>query len=217
MWTLVWIVIILHERMMLHMHPLVPMVLNIPMLLADDFDFSRDLHELVSLSTFFKKKYYGTWQHPRNKLQHQLDHIFIFKPDIRWSTNCESCAFGQLIDNDHIYPIGEMMSFSTPFCKVYISISIDSDHRSVRCSIRFLVNLQRKTWSSHSTIPTRLYPIFRSGHKNQICRHNYFVPLKNIPCRRVLRSSFPFTFYGSNFYTSNTKPCSPSMVCCKRS
>ena len=76
-----------------------------------------ELHELASLSTFFKKKYYGTWQHPRSKLQHQLDHIFIFKPDIRRFTNCESCAFGQLID---------------------------SDHRAVRCSIRFLVSLQRK-------------------------------------------------------------------------
>ena len=29
-----------------------------------------ELRELVLLSTFFKKKYYGTWQHPRSKLQH---------------------------------------------------------------------------------------------------------------------------------------------------
>jgi hypothetical protein len=43
-----------------------------------------ELHELASLSTFFKKKYYGTWQQPRSKLQHQLDHIFIFST--RYST-----------------------------------------------------------------------------------------------------------------------------------
>jgi hypothetical protein len=41
-----------------------------------------ELHELASLSTFFKKKYCGTWQHPQSKLQHQLDHIFICKPNI---------------------------------------------------------------------------------------------------------------------------------------
>ena len=36
-----------------------------------------DLHNLVALSSFFKKKHYGTWQHPRSKNLHQIDHIFV--------------------------------------------------------------------------------------------------------------------------------------------
>jgi hypothetical protein len=37
-----------------------------------------ELHDLVALSSaFFNKKHYDTWQHPRSKLQHQLDHIFV--------------------------------------------------------------------------------------------------------------------------------------------
>ena len=74
-------------------------------------------HDLAALSSFFKKKHYGTWQHPRSKLQHQLDHIFVSKYDLRRFTNCESCASGQLVD---------------------------SDHRCVQCSLRFLIHLQRK-------------------------------------------------------------------------
>jgi hypothetical protein len=62
-----------------------------------------------------KKRQYGTWQHPRSKLQHH--YIFALQHDLKRFTNCESCAFGQLID---------------------------SDHRAFKCSIRFLVHLQRK-------------------------------------------------------------------------
>jgi hypothetical protein len=76
-----------------------------------------ELHDLATLSSFFKKQYYGTWHYPRSKLQHQLDHVFVLKSDLRRFTNCESCAFRQLID---------------------------SDHRCVRCALRFLVHLQRK-------------------------------------------------------------------------
>ena len=75
------------------------------------------LHGLASLSSFFKKQYYGTWQHPRSKHQHQLDHIFVLGADVKRFKDAGSCRFGQLID---------------------------SDHRAVRCSLRFAVHLQRK-------------------------------------------------------------------------
>jgi len=39
--------------------------------------FLELLHTLTSLSSFLKKKHYGTWQHPRSNLQHQLDYIFV--------------------------------------------------------------------------------------------------------------------------------------------
>jgi hypothetical protein len=36
-----------------------------------------EIHNLASLSSFFKKRHYGTWQHPRSKLQNHL-HYFFF-------------------------------------------------------------------------------------------------------------------------------------------
>jgi hypothetical protein len=36
-----------------------------------------NIHNLVAFTPFFKKKHYGTWQHPRSKLQHQEDRIFV--------------------------------------------------------------------------------------------------------------------------------------------
>jgi len=48
-----------------------------------------EIHDLAALSSFFKKQYFGTWQHPRSKLQHQLDHIFVTKSNLHRFTNCE--------------------------------------------------------------------------------------------------------------------------------
>jgi hypothetical protein len=48
-----------------------------------------------------KKKHYGIGQHPRSKLQHQLDHMFGSGKDYTRFTNAKSCRFGQLIVCDH--------------------------------------------------------------------------------------------------------------------
>ena len=53
--------------------------------------------------------------------------MFVSKSDLCRFTNCESCAYGQLVD---------------------------SEHRCVRWSLRFLINLQRKR--DHRTQLTRL-------------------------------------------------------------
>ena len=53
-----------------------------------------NLHNLVALTSFFKKKYYGTWQHPRSKLHHELDHIFVEGKDFMRFTIAETCRFG---------------------------------------------------------------------------------------------------------------------------
>ena len=75
-----------------------------------------ELHDLAALSTFFKKKHYGTWQHPRSKLQHHLDHIIVSRRDLKRFTDA-GCCYGQLID---------------------------SDHSAVRCKLRFSARLRRK-------------------------------------------------------------------------
>ena len=73
-------------------------------------------HELCSLASFYPKRYYGTWIHPRSKLEHQLDHIFISQAHRCRIRDAGSCPF-QLIS---------------------------SDHRAVGCKMRFTVSLQRK-------------------------------------------------------------------------
>ena len=75
-----------------------------------------ELHDLAALTSFFQKPYYGTWQHPRSKLQHQLDHIIISRKDLKRFTDAGGCS-GQLID---------------------------SDHRAVRCTLRFAVRLKHQ-------------------------------------------------------------------------
>ena len=119
-----------------------------------------ELHDLAALSSFFKKKHYGTWQHPRSKLQHQLDHIFVSKSDLCRFTNCESCAFGQLVD---------------------------SDHRCVRCSLRFLIHLQRKR--DPRTQQTRLnYAPLLNSHTSRIFAETVTLSLGNKSPTQVTHS-----------------------------
>ena len=75
-----------------------------------------ETHALASLASFFRKPHYGTWQHPRSKLQHQLDHILISRGELRRFTDAGS-LHGQLIG---------------------------SDHRPVGCKLRVAIRLQRK-------------------------------------------------------------------------
>ena len=40
-----------------------------------------EINELIALTTYFQKKNYATWSHPRSKLPHQIDHIICQKSD----------------------------------------------------------------------------------------------------------------------------------------
>ena len=53
------------------------------------------VNNMVSLSSFFKKKYYGTWQHPATS-----DHFFTSQSDLKSFSDANGCS-GQLIDSDH--------------------------------------------------------------------------------------------------------------------
>eukprot|EP00964_Phaeocystis_antarctica_P044794 scaffold25757_cov52-Phaeocystis_antarctica.AAC.1 len=74
-----------------------------------------ELHELGTLASHFKKKFYGTWLHPRNRKPYQLDHILFQRRDRTLFTDCGSHARSLL----------------------------DSDHRAVRCTVRFVVKMRR--------------------------------------------------------------------------
>ena len=42
-----------------------------------------ETNELASLTTFFQKRFYGTWMHPASKGMHQLDHFIISRRDLK--------------------------------------------------------------------------------------------------------------------------------------
>ena len=74
-----------------------------------------ETHALASLASFFRKPHYGTWQHPRSKLQHQLDHMLVTRS-----------AVGSFTDAGSLH--GQM---------------IHSDHRAIGCKLRVAIRLQR--------------------------------------------------------------------------
>ena len=86
------------------------------------FSTFLETHNLIALSTYFRKKSYATWNHPRSRLPHQIDHIIIQKND-----------FKRFIDCGNYNPL------------------ISSDHISVRCKIRLVVSF-RKTQTPRQII-----------------------------------------------------------------
>ena len=54
---------------------------------------------LVALTTYYKKKNYVTWTHPRSKLPHQIDHMTTEKSCFRYFV--DAGAIAPLIDSDH--------------------------------------------------------------------------------------------------------------------
>ena len=59
-----------------------------------------ELQQFTSLSTHFRKRFYGTWSHPRSRLPHQIDHVITACEDRKRFLDAGSFA-GQLIDSDH--------------------------------------------------------------------------------------------------------------------
>ena len=58
-----------------------------------------EINGLIVLTTYFRKKKYATWSHPRSKLPHQIDHIVCQKSDFMRFT--DACSTKPLIDSDH--------------------------------------------------------------------------------------------------------------------
>lgn len=73
-------------------------------------------NNLVASSTCFKKRNYGTWQHPRSKLMHQIDHFVITNSSFK-------CVLDTGITEPMLY----------------------SDHRAIKCRLRVMCRLKKKT------------------------------------------------------------------------
>ena len=70
-----------------------------------------ELRQLTSLSTHYRKRFYGTWTHPRSRRAHQIDHVITACGDRKRFLDAGSCA-GQLIDSDH----------RTVMCKLRVAV-----------------------------------------------------------------------------------------------
>ena len=56
-------------------------------------------HEYAAASTWFRKRSYGTWLHPRSRLQHQVDHFVCEQSERKRITDCGSNR--PLLGSDH--------------------------------------------------------------------------------------------------------------------
>ena len=57
------------------------------------------MHQLKAATTWFKKKSYATWIHPRSKKPHQIDHFIVNNEMFPRILNAGLTA--QLLDSDH--------------------------------------------------------------------------------------------------------------------
>ena len=71
---------------------------------------------LIAVTTYFQKKHYTTWSHPRSKLPHQIDHFISEKSDF--------CRF---IDANITKPL------------------LESDHLAIKCKLRVMSNYRKAT------------------------------------------------------------------------
>ena len=74
------------------------------------------INSLKACSTYFEKRNYGTWQHPRSKKMHQIDHIITTRSNFKCFTDT---------------------GITTPI--------LDSDHRALRCKLRLACRLRKKS------------------------------------------------------------------------
>ena len=106
-----------------------------------DFCRSTTKQPLRILSTFYQHNTYGTWQHARTKVFHQIDHVV-----------CSSKTAALIND-----------------VKVMPGIDFDSDHRLVRVSVR-VVRPCKQFWGRHKpaqdSAEFRLPRLDVSGRKN---------------------------------------------------
>ena len=78
------------------------------------FNAFMEINSFTALTTRFQKSNYATWNNPRSKLPHQIDHFLCSKND-----------FYRFTDAGSIKPF------------------VDSDHRAVMCKVRLLPNLKK--------------------------------------------------------------------------
>ena len=75
-----------------------------------------EVNNLAAVTTFFQKKQYSTWNHPRSKKPHQIDHFIT-----------EKSSISRFLDAGCTSPI------------------LYSDHLGISCKLRICVRLKKRS------------------------------------------------------------------------
>ena len=100
------------------------------------------LNNLRAATTFFRKKNYGTWQHPRSKKLHQLDHF---------------------VTNAEMFKCVRDAGITTPV--------LDSDHRALKCILRVQFRLKRCTDDRQKLLQLDYSMLTAEETGKQFCEH----------------------------------------------
>ena len=104
------------------------------------------INNLLAATTCFRKNSYATWTHPRSKLKHQIDHFLVQKDNFKF-----------VMDAGVTEPL------------------IDSDHIAIKCKLRLIVRLKKKT-----TPRQRLVQLDYSRLKTPDERNNFCLRVKEL-------------------------------------
>lgn len=76
------------------------MEITMLIMLAWGLETFLEVNSYTALTTYFKKKSYATWTHPRSKKPHQIDHFLSEK--IQFSRFTDASLADPLLDSDHL-------------------------------------------------------------------------------------------------------------------
>ena len=110
---------------------------------------------MIAVTTCFRKNCYGTWVHPRWKTIHQIDHFITEKA------------------NKYCFTVA---GNSSPL--------LDSDNKAIKCKIRVMVPLKKKTTMRERLMSVDYSMLTRSEINEYFCKEvfdNYNTNDSNIP------------------------------------
>ena len=105
------------------------------------FSIYLETNAFVALTTYFTKKSYMTWMHPRSKLPHQIDHIIT-----------EKYSFRRFVDAGAVAPL------------------IDSDHHAVFAKIRINIKFVKRITRRQKTMRLNHTTLHSPGSKSLFCQ-----------------------------------------------
>ena len=98
------------------------------------------VNNMIALNTFFRKRQYGTWMHPRSKLLHQIDHFITSSDDF-----CRYTDAGLTVS------------------------LIDSDHKAIGCKLRIMARLKKRTPQRQRLLRINYDSLRDEGTKKVFC------------------------------------------------
>ena len=154
------------------------------------FSTFLEINSLVACSTFFQKKNYTTWRHPRSKLPYQIDHIITQKAD--FCRVVDVFVSKPLLDSDHLavqmklrivnclhkkYPKKptlkrncKQLLVNQETCQIFNTTIAEKICNSPNASYELLEKSMHDAASSVLPEPTRVCPDWFSANKTELLK-----------------------------------------------